>query len=632
MLIDVVARGRAAVRRAPFITLIGIATICAIVLVEAGLRASSPMSQSVQLPAPQHGSAAHALRQLRDQPDLALSSPRIRAVVDGVVFGRTDTIATADRDAFLASGLWHLLAASGQNIALVMVLTCALIVGLGGGKHAGMVCALFTVPAYVVVVGSGASIVRAGVMGELGMVAWLIGRRSAVTGSLLFAACLLCWLEPGVHRGLGFQLSFACVAALAIWCTPMTCALEQRGVHRWVAAGMAASIVCSLATAPILILRTGSAPVLGGVANLIAVPLASGILIIGLPAALISCIWPAAGHLMFIPCGWMAQLLLGIAHVAANVPLASTHSRVGAIGIPTLLCASWALRRYKPEQHRSRHHMYATAIGCIGVLMLAMGVSRHGPGAPGAHQVRITVLDVGQGMAALIQTSRRSVLVDTGPPGDHVEQMAQSLGVRRLDGVVISHDSTDHRGEIRSIVRTLHPAWLLLPQGADGSWGWVRRLAPSQAACAGDSMHIDRHLTLRIYNPPCAHAWPTVTGDAHNDNAMVVVVEYGAVRVLLPADCEGPILRRLQLGHIDAMEISHHGSRDPDLATLVRDIQPAAALISVGAHNTYGHPAPESIAALRDQGIPVWRTDRQQSLMLTTDGRHLDIASGLHLT
>ena len=85
MLHNVVSRGRAAARRAPGMTLIGIATICAIVLIETGVRASSPMSQAVQLPAPQHGSAAHALRQLRDQPDLALRSPRIRAVVDGVV-------------------------------------------------------------------------------------------------------------------------------------------------------------------------------------------------------------------------------------------------------------------------------------------------------------------------------------------------------------------------------------------------------------------------------------------------------------------------------------------------------------------------------------------------------------------
>src|SRR5690606_18192952 len=167
-----------------------------------------------------------------------------------VIFGRTEHVAAAEEQAFLESGLWHLLAASGQNVALVAGCCVLLARAFGAGRTTGAVLALAAIPAYVLVVGGGASIVRAGAMGMLAIVAWLTGRLADVRHVIVVVAAGTCLLWPGAHRGLGMQLSFACVIALAWQAAPLTRRIAASGVPTWLAGGLAATLLCSAATAP----------------------------------------------------------------------------------------------------------------------------------------------------------------------------------------------------------------------------------------------------------------------------------------------------------------------------------------------------------------------------------------------
>jgi competence protein ComEC len=601
--------------------------VVGILVVELGGR-DPTRGLAVEVPAPD--ALRPAVERLRAIPQEHVPGAAAGAVAAGVVFGRADDVAPADQQAFLDSGLWHLLAASGQNIALVAGSCVLLARAVGAGRTTGGVAALVAIPLYVLVVGGGASIVRAGITGVLVLVAWLAGRLADARHVLVVAAAAICWSWPGAHRGLGMQLSFACVAALVAWASPMTSALAGRGLPRWLAGALAATLLCSIATAPILHLRTGAAPLTGIAANVVAVPIAGALLVVGLAGSLVVLAIPEPllpdrlGAALLLPAGTLAELLLQVARRAAAFPLASSSAAAVNIGVPALVLAATRSRAARP--------IALVVVVVVGsVLLLAGGAGsavlggerRLPPADPGI--LRIGVLDVGQGDATLLTIDGRSLLVDTGPPDGRVVQRARALGVDRIDGVVLTHDSLDHRGGYDDTLGGLQPAWVVRPAAAPGPWRHVEETAPRLVdTCRGGVIELGA-ARVEVLHPPCSGRVPQRTDDPHNDAAMVLLVTHGNVRALLPADAEAPVLLDLSIPDLDLLRVSHHGSADPRLTELLARTRPEAAAISVGEGNEYGHPRRDVLDALRLAGVRTHRTDQHGTIVYESDGEALSI-------
>ncbi|MCW2920453.1 MAG: fold metallo-hydrolase [Thermoleophilia bacterium] len=623
---------RAAVRRAgwrPPTLVAVVALVVAILVVELGWRDPGP-GMLVAVPTP--GVLREPIERLRSVPLVRIGDPRAAAVASGVVFGRTDHVSPVDEQAFLDSGLWHLLAASGQNIALVAACCVLLARAVGAGRTTGAVLALAAIPLYVLVVGGGASIVRAGFMGELMLVAWLAGRMADVRHMLVVAAATICWIWPGAHRGLGMQLSFACVAVLIAWASPATAALRDRGVPTWLAGGLSATLLCSLATAPLLVLSTGGAPLTGIVANIVAVPIAACLLVLGLAGAFIALGatalgWGTVADLAMWPASLLSSTLVRIAERAANLPAAQTTSITLALSMPAIALAVVALRG--PLSHRRRLRRRLVAVGLVvACLLSAMSLGAHRPGAgaaaaPSSDVLRIAVLDIGQGDATLLASDGHAILVDTGPPDGNVVRRVREAGVEHLDGIVLTHDSLDHRGGFEHALAALDPAWVAMPRSAPGPWRRVREAAPRLVElCAGGAFTVGR-AHVDVLHPQCSGVIVPRTGDLHNDGAMVLLVSHGDVRALLPADAEAPVLVGLGLPRLDLLRVSHHGSEDPALPALLARTQPQVAAISAGEGNDYGHPRRQVLDALASAGVRTFRTDQDGSVVLDSDGRRL---------
>jgi competence protein ComEC len=245
---------------------------------------------------------------------------------------------------------------------------------------------------------------------------------------------------------------------------------------------------------------------------------------------------------------------------------------------------------------------------------------------PDPHDVVVSFLDIGQGDATLIQHGGATVLVDTGPPGSPLPEHLRAAGVRRIDLLVVTHAQADHDGGAASVLDRL-PVGLLL-DGADGAptplhramvaaaaRRGVRRLAPD----AGQSLRAGP-FELRVLSPPReppeAHA-----GEDPNQRAIVAHLRVGAFDLLLPADAESDVTAALELPPVEVLKVAHHGSADPGTPDLLARLHPRVAVIEVGRGNSYGHPAPATLAALR--AVPaVYRTDRDGTVRLTVrDGR-----------
>jgi competence protein ComEC len=262
----------------------------------------------------------------------------------------------------------------------------------------------------------------------------------------------------------------------------------------------------------------------------------------------------------------------------------------------------------------------ALAAGALGV-----AAARDRPPLPvAAGELVVSFLDVGQGDATLLQRGATSVLVDTGPPGGPILRRLAAAGVGRLDVLVLTHAETDHEGMALPVIAAHRPRLVV-----DGGAGWptaVQRGLPAALSRSGGRA-IAGHAgeVLRLGALHLKLLWPPAPGPSWrpegnpNDHAVVTHVQDGAFDLLLPADAESNVTARLDLPMVEAIKVAHHGSADEGLPRLLERTQPQVAAIEVGRHNTYGHPAPSALAALRV--VPrLVRTDRDGTVRLHVAG------------
>ena len=547
-----------------------------------------------------------------------------RAVIAGVVLGADEGLSPELRNRFRASGLYHLLAVSGQNIAYVVAGALLFAWMLGVPRWAGQVGAMACVGGYVAAVGWQPSVVRAGVAGVLASLAWLASRPGDRWYFLLVgAAVLLAWnprslLEPG------FQLSFAAVAAIFV-AVPR---LERRFVGYPLPARLAAVVAvaacCGAVTAPILWLHFGSVPIYSVIANALAEPVVAPLLGAALVASALHPVVPSAAAALAWVNGWLAAYLAWCARAIGGLPFAqvSTPSALLALAV-VAISVVLALRL------RSHGGRRAAAFALVALSLLVAWQARPGSAPPPAPAgLRITFLDVGQGDAALLQTADGAVLVDEGPPEADVAGQLEELGITRLDAIVLTHPQRDHVGGAAAVLNGLAVGMVLDPAlPAESS---DERAALSAARSTGVRVTVARagqeyrlgRLRLRVLWPN----GPGAPGDDPNNHAVVLLASYARIDVLLTADAESDVTLPLRPPAVEILKVAHHGSEDAGLAELLRRLRPRVAVISVGRDNDYGHPTPPTIAALQSSpGLTVYRTDEDGRVVVEGDGAGLTV-------
>jgi competence protein ComEC len=291
---------------------------------------------------------ADALRRwLRRASGAGLRGER-EAVVEGVLLGDDAALSPGLKTAFQRSGLYHLLAVSGQNVVL-LVGGILVLARLGGvPRAAAHVAGLVALTLYVVAVGPQPSVIRAAVSGAAASTAWLLGRerdRWQILG--LGAAVLLAW-NPYLLFDPGFQLSFAAVAALFLAVGPLARVLEGYPLPGKVGTGIAASLACSVATAPILLLQFGRVPLLGVVANAFVEPAVPALLALAFGAAAVQPLSPTLAAALAWLNGWVAAYVAVCARIVAAVPFAQASGAAADVALAgTLLAAAYAWRRWR---------------------------------------------------------------------------------------------------------------------------------------------------------------------------------------------------------------------------------------------------------------------------------------------
>jgi competence protein ComEC len=270
-----------------------------------------------------------------------------RAVVEGVVLGEDQGLSDVLRQRFRASGLYHLLAVSGGNVMIVVAGALGLAFLLGVPALAARLAALLAIAAYVLAVGPQPSVIRAGIAGALGSLAWLSGRQQDARHALLLAAVALLAWSPYNALDPGFQLSFAAVLAIFFVAPRIARWLEGYPLPRGLREPVAISAACGLATAPISWFQFHQIPLLTVPANAAAAPVVVPLLGLALVCALLAPVAPPLAAALAWANGWCAAYLAACARLFGGLPGAQIRSpfAVTALAVGAVGAAAYAWHR-----------------------------------------------------------------------------------------------------------------------------------------------------------------------------------------------------------------------------------------------------------------------------------------------
>jgi competence protein ComEC len=541
---------------------------------------------------------------------------REAALARGFVLGEDDRIDEKTGEDFRRAGLSHLLAVSGQNVTLLALLAMPLLGALGIPLRERLVWVLALIAVYVPVAGAGPSIQRAGVMGALGLLATLGGRRTSRLYALALAALVTLAIDPEIVGDVGWQLSFAAVLGILLLASPLReRLLGALGCGRWrraLAEGVAVTVAATLATAPLIAFHFETLSTTTLVANVLALPAVAPAMWLGMCAAALAQV-PAVP---LAPLNGVDALLLAyIAQVAewcaapewaeleVHLDRGGLLAAYLGLGAAILVCWRWP---------RPAAAFVAVGLACWLPLPRPGGAAAEPP----VRGLRVEVLDVGQGDAILFQPAGApAVLVDGGPPGDGLARKLSEAGVDRLGAAIVTHDQSDHAGGIEELLGAFPVDRLLFARLRRGLLARATAAgADPKRIAAGSELRVGR-LRLHVLWPPPELLGAPAAGSDPNQLALVMEARWRDFNMLLTADAEAEAVP-LEPGPIDVLKVAHHGSDDAELGSLLERIRPRLAVISVGRDNPYGHPTPGTLAMLRSHGVPTLRTDESGDIAI----------------
>ena len=553
------------------------------------------------------------------------------ALLAGLLMGERSQLPPASDEAFRRAGVYHVLAVSGFNVALLAGAVFAVLAMCSVPRRGSAVIAAAVLVGFALVVGGQPSVVRATLMGLLLLAALLLDRESQLVNALAGAALALLVWRPGDLWEPGFQLSFAATAGI-VYVTPWLAAgLTNRGGPAWLASAVAVSLGAQAAVTPLMLAHFNQLSVIGVVANLAVVPLAGVATTLGMLALLLELVSATLAGLLFDALWLVLLALRAVVWVAAAVPAAMVYLPAPAGAAILAWYGALLLAPASAASSRTR--------AVVGLLVITVAALSVWPWLrPTDRMLRVTFLDVGQGDAALVELpDGPRLLVDGGPGGARRFDVGERVlapflwnrPLAHLDAIALSHWDTDHSGGLAAVLRRFRVGEFWEsgrpPTGAPETVAALARSGvPRRLLTAGQRLWLGRSL-ITVLGPAPGSA------QAANDQSLVLRLDWRGVSLLLPGDLgahgEAALLDRGEPVRALVLKVAHHGSRSSSGTRFLRASQPMVAVVSVGARNPFRHPSPEVLGRLEATGARIYRTDRDGAIILETDGHVLRVTA-----
>ena len=577
--------------------------------------------------------AARTLRRELPEPDAT--------ILAGALWGERGALPPDLRAEFQDTGTVHVLVTAGLHLGIAAWLALAILRAAGCGRVASASFAVVLVWLYAALSGGHLPSLRAATMLSFWLIAHAAGRESSGWNALAAAAIVTGALNPASVLSLSFALSFSCVGAILLFAGTIAGWLERFSLPEFAREAIALSLATQAGTWPLT---------------------AAAFLVFAPYAALANlCVIPAVGAAMLAGAFELALDPLPPAHALANVETSLLDWIVAAVRSIAAFPAAhvlmtpppaWCIAAYDVALLAAAHLLRTgRRLAAFAIVLAAALLCVFPPRAPD-DRLRIVAIDVGQADALLIRTPRgEAILVDAGgqlergPQRDGASR-AEAVGertvvpflirqgVHHLDAVILSHPHGDHAGGLAPVLRALG-ANAFADSGQPYPGHAYRdaldvareRGVPLLEPRAGDVWRTADGVTFRFYAP----SYPYFSGTRNdiNDNSLVFRLEYRNFTMLFTGDAGSASEDRLLAAGVDlragVLKVGHHGSAFGSQPRFVAAVHPAIAVISVGRHNLFGHPARQTLETLKNAGASIYRTDENAAIAIESDGQTTNV-------
>ncbi|MGB0127283.1 MAG: DNA internalization-related competence protein ComEC/Rec2 [Rhodocyclaceae bacterium] len=553
-----------------------------------------------------------AREKVRDRFQVALPDAPYAGVLVALAVGDQGAIPAEQWQLFSRTGVTHLMSISGLHVTMFASLAYWLagfawrrVPGLAlrlPAQQAGVLAGWLAAFGYCLLAGFGVPAQRTLYMlTVVGLALW--ARRTTAPSRVMSLALLgVLLLDPWAMLGAGFWLSFGAVALL------FYASSGRVGRGHWLVQWGRAQWAVTLGMIPALLALFQQFSLVSPPANAVAIPLVSGVVT---PLVLLAALIPFEPLLWLAH--WLVDLLMVLLHWLDSLPGAVWQQAAPpawAVVAAGLGCLWMLLPKGFP-------------LRWVGAILLLPAVT-YAPPRPGQGELRLTVLDVGQGLAVHVQTASRDLLYDTGPQYSDTADSGtrvvlpylRAIGVQRLDGIVASHRDTDHTGGLQSVLDGLPVNWVSSSLADDDP---LRAKPAMHHRCvAGQQWEWDG-VRFEVLHPA-----PADYSDARrqsNDLSCVLKVSAARGSALLAADIEADVETRLAaqpgLLRADTLVVPHHGSRSSSSPAFVAAVEARTVVFPVGYRNRFRHPHADVLARYQTHGADLLRTDRDGAVIIT---------------
>lgn len=549
-----------------------------------------------------------------------LYPPEDAAFFQALITGDKTELDSSTKNTLSRAGLSHVIAVSGMHISFLagfLLLFCK-------QKKSGAALQIALIFLFAAMTGNGPGALRAAILCSAALLAPFLRRRPEPVTGLLAALALLLLISPYAIMDIGLQLSFAATLGIHLLGRPV--------YHRWmhslsrgrkkilspILSLLAVSIGANLFTLPLCALYFGQVSLIAPLTNLITNWSICLCFLLGIVSVILGALFPPLGMAVAVAARLPLSFFLWVAQAAAGLPFAAlTLDSVYYRAFFAFLYVLLLLYIYWWQRGQRRLLIPVCSLCCALCLCLLLT-----NWSLRQTSLQLAVLDVGQGQSIALTSGDRRALIDCGgskSAGDIAASYFAGLGHHTLDLLVLTHYHSDHANGVPELFSRMQIAAIALP---DTDHENSLRLEIERLALESGTQiwYIDTQSTLSLGAAQLT-IYPPVNPEGQNEAGLSILCVMDDWEALITGDMdtrsEAQLLARYLMPDIELLVAGHHGSRYSSGETLLETVTPDLVAISVGAQNTYGHPAPDTLTRLEEYDLPIWRTDTMGTILIS---------------
>lgn len=553
-----------------------------------------------------------------------LKSPNLE-ILGGIVFG-DDAVAPPDyiKASFVNSGLLHILAASGMNVAFIYGFWVFFMRRIRAPFKLTVLTGMGVVIIYTFMTGLGASVIRAALMLLFILAGKLIDRDAHTVSLLAFVAMLMLIYNPAFINDVGFQLSFIVTFGLLTTANVIFEKYKESKIPDWLIGAILIPVIAQIWVAPIQMFYFNTFSTYSVLANVLSMPFLSVISFGGFISSIIAILTPFTDKICMLSdiiLNFILNILVFISDFFAGLPhslLTTTHPNIFQLFIyyGIVLFVTMSIKTGFNKR------LVSTCILLFTILLLSL------INIP-SNDLQIIAFDVQNADCFLIKTPRNKYfIIDTGRAGykgskaqanSIIIKYLKDRGIKNIEGMIITHFDNDHSGGAVDIMKNLNVKQVYINSFEDKSmtstniYKTLKELKiPSQIPNNNKSIYSENSLNMQTY---------LAEAEEDNEKSIITLLSYKDFDMLFTGDAGTDAFNKLKKDiphNIEVLKVGHHGGPHVVSSEMLNHLNTKVSVISTGP-NAFGHPNKGTLDILRKTDI--YRTDRHNSIKIITDGQ-----------